>query len=153
MVWYRNGSGDDPAGKSGFSSRPGSRRAIEITDGPIAGEIGIEGEIVEPRQRGTGRRPEASASLHPAADGQAPDFPAPSSEQPEQRLARAEIAARLLVAVQALPAIQREAFLLAAEGGLTVAEIGQATGCGFETAKSRLRYAYARLRSLLEDLR
>ena len=48
--------------------------------------------------------------------------------------------------------MQREAFLLATEGGLTVEEIGQATGTGFETAKSRLRYAYARLRSELGDL-
>ncbi len=103
--------------------------------------------------RAGGRRAEFETDGHVAADGEVPDFPAPTSEQPEQRLARAEIAGRLLVAVQALPAIQREAFLLAAEGGLTVAEIGQATGCGFETAKSRLRYAYARLRGQLEDLR
>jgi DNA-directed RNA polymerase specialized sigma24 family protein len=33
-----------------------------------------------------------------------------------------------------------------------VEEIGNATGAGFETAKSRLRYAYARLRSELGDL-
>jgi RNA polymerase sigma-70 factor (ECF subfamily) len=51
-----------------------------------------------------------------------------------------------------LPGPQREAFLLASEGGLSVEEIGNATGTGFETAKSRLRYAYARLRSELGDL-
>ena len=59
----------------------------------------------------------------------------------------------MVAAIEALPAPQREAFLLAAEGGLTVEEIGNATGTGYETAKSRLRYAYARLRSELRDLR
>ena len=67
-------------------------------------------------------------------------------------LERAQLAGRLLAAVGALPAPQREAFLLAVEGGLTVGEIGHATGTGFETAKSRLRYAYARLRAELGDL-
>lgn len=80
-------------------------------------------------------------------------FPAPVTEQPERLLERAELAGRLVQAVEALPAPQREAFLLAAEGGLRVEEIAGATGCGFETAKSRLRYAYARLRAGLEDLR
>jgi len=86
-------------------------------------------------------------------EGEAPDIPAPASEQPERVLERTQLAGRLLVAVEALPAAQREAFLLAAEGGLTVEEIGKATGTGFETAKSRLRYAYARLRGDLDDLR
>jgi len=84
---------------------------------------------------------------------EAPDAPAPASEQPERRLERAQLAGRLLDAVEALPAPQREVFLLAAEGGLTVEEISKATGTGFETAKSRLRYAYARLRDDLSDLR
>lgn len=87
------------------------------------------------------------------AEGDAPDCPAPSCEQPERLLERAHLAGRLVAAVEALPAAQREAFLLAAEGGLTVEEIGKATGTGFETAKSRLRYAYSRLRSELGDLR
>ena len=78
-----------------------------------------------------------------------PDYPAPASEQPERRLERAQLAGRLVAAVETLPASQREAFLLAAEGGLTVEEIGNATGTSFETAKSRLRYAYAKLRSEL----
>ena len=48
------------------------------------------------------------------------------------------------------PAAQREAFLLQAEGGLSLAEIAQTTGVSTETAKSRLRYARARLRETLE---
>ena len=86
------------------------------------------------------------------ADGDPPDCPAPGSAQPERMLERAQLAGRLLAAIEALPATQREAFLLASEGGLTVEEIAHATGTGFETAKSRLRYAHARLRSELGDL-
>ena len=86
-------------------------------------------------------------------EGDPPDYPAPAREQPERMVERAQLAGRLVSAIDKLPATQREAFLLAAEGGLTVDEIGNAAGCGFETAKSRLRYAYARLRQELEELR
>ena len=55
---------------------------------------------------------------------------------------------RLLVA---LPAPQREAFLLHEEGGLSIEEIAQATGVSFEAAKSRLRYAIAKLREGLAE--
>jgi RNA polymerase sigma-70 factor (ECF subfamily) len=86
------------------------------------------------------------------ADGDLPDYPAPADAQPERLVERAQLAGRLLAAIEALPAAQREAFLLATEGGLTVEEIGNATGTGYETAKSRLRYAYSRLRGELGDL-
>ena len=76
-----------------------------------------------------------------------------SSEQPERRHERRELADRLIAAVDALPTAQREAFLMAAEGGMSTEEIARAADCGFETAKSRLRYAYGRLRQLLGDLR
>jgi RNA polymerase sigma factor (sigma-70 family) len=55
-------------------------------------------------------------------------------------------AARLLELVAALPEVQREAFLLQQESGMSVEEIAQATGVNRETAKSRLRYAMAKLR-------
>jgi RNA polymerase sigma factor (sigma-70 family) len=58
-------------------------------------------------------------------------------------------AAALLIAVEQLPAEQRSAFLLQAEGELSVEEIAVATGSNFETVKSRLRYARAKLRQLL----
>jgi len=70
--------------------------------------------------------------------------------QPEpQVLGRAQAAA-FVAAVEALPAAQREAFLLHAEGDLGVADIAAVTGVGVETAKSRLRYAVAKLRSVRE---
>jgi RNA polymerase sigma factor (sigma-70 family) len=46
---------------------------------------------------------------------------------------------------------QREAFLLQAEGDLSVEDIASVTGSGFETAKSRLRYARNKLRELLKE--
>ena len=46
----------------------------------------------------------------------------------------------------------RPAFLMQAEGELSVEEIAAATGTTFETAKSRLRYARAKLRQLLWEL-
>ena len=61
----------------------------------------------------------------------------------------AESAARLAAALERLPQEQRTAFLLYVEGGLSIAEIGEATGVNPETAKSRLRYATARLRAAM----
>lgn len=49
-----------------------------------------------------------------------------------------------------LPAVQRDAFLLKEEGGLSLAEIAEVTGTERETVKSRLRYALKRLRQGLE---
>jgi RNA polymerase sigma factor (sigma-70 family) len=58
-------------------------------------------------------------------------------------------AAALLRAVAQLPTEQRAAFLLQAEGDLSVEEIAAITESNFETVKSRLRYARAKLRQLL----
>lgn len=80
-------------------------------------------------------------------------LPADAAAQPEvQALTRAQGAA-FLRAVEALPPVQREAFLLYADGELTLAEIGALTGVGMETAKSRLRYALAKLRTTLAPWR
>ena len=57
----------------------------------------------------------------------------------------------ILRELDALPAPQREAFLLYEEGGMTVEEIAHTTGVTFEAAKSRLRYAIARLRERLKE--
>lgn len=78
-------------------------------------------------------------------------FPA-ADPPPERALERKELAARLLAALEALPAPQREAFVLQQEAGLTVEQIAHATGVERETAKSRLRYALAKLRASLGDL-
>ncbi len=71
---------------------------------------------------------------------------------PLRQLQSREQAQALLEALAALPAAQREAFLLQAEGAMSLAEIAQTTGVPLETAKSRLRYARATLRQTLEGL-
>ena len=91
----------------------------------------------------------------PAADG--PDdllatLPAPSHETPHAVHERQQVAERISLALAALPAAQRDVFLLAEEGGLTLEEIAAATDCGRETTKSRLRYALSKLRHSLQDL-
>jgi RNA polymerase sigma-70 factor (ECF subfamily) len=63
-----------------------------------------------------------------------------------------EQAQRLLQLIAALPAAQREAFLLQQESDMNVEEIAQATGVNRETAKSRLRYAIARLRLGMREM-
>jgi RNA polymerase sigma-70 factor (ECF subfamily) len=78
--------------------------------------------------------------------------PAPSSEQPEKRAQRNQVARELLRALALLPDEQRDAFLLHEEGGLTLDEIAEVTGVGRETAKSRLRYALSKLRSELTGM-
>ena len=79
------------------------------------------------------------------------DPPGPAALQPERRAELNESAARLLEALAALPELQREAFLLHEESGLSVAEIADVTGTDPEAAKSRLRYATAKLREALTD--
>jgi RNA polymerase sigma factor (sigma-70 family) len=69
--------------------------------------------------------------------------------EPSAQVQSQDEAAALLSAVAQLPAEQRSAFLLQAEGDLSVEEIAHATGSSFETVKSRLRYARAKLRQLL----
>lgn len=101
--------------------------------------------------RAQGRQAEFEIDVADDADDP-PDFPAPEGAQPERMLERAQLAGCLLAAIEALPAAQRDAFLLATEGGLTVEEIANAAGIGFETAKSRLRYACSKLRGKLEGL-
>lgn len=74
-----------------------------------------------------------------------------ASRGPLQQALTDSQARALIAAVEQLPDEQRSAFLLQAEGEQSVAEIASATGVSFETAKSRLRYARARLRELLRE--
>ena len=50
-----------------------------------------------------------------------------------------------------MPPLQRQAFLLHQEGGLSIAEIAAATGSNEEAAKSRLRYATTKLKAAAGD--
>ena len=68
---------------------------------------------------------------------------------PEREAHSEQIAEQLRAALARLPQEQREAFLLHEEGGLSLEEIAELTGVGMETAKSRVRYALAKLRQAL----
>ncbi len=56
---------------------------------------------------------------------------------------------QLQLALDDLPDEQREVLLLRLEQELTLEEIGEVTGVGRETVKSRLRYAMDKLRARL----
>ena len=71
---------------------------------------------------------------------------ASSAPGPDDAVAQRRAARRAVDLVEALPPAQREALLLQLEGGLTLEEIAAATGQGFETVKSRLRYALTKVR-------
>lgn len=75
---------------------------------------------------------------------------APVHTGPHPRAENEAMGAAIAGAIDALPLPQRETFLLRAETDLTLEEIAQVTGTTRETAKSRLRYAFNRLRVVLE---
>jgi len=78
-------------------------------------------------------------------------WPAAEDPGPEVQVASRQAAAQLRRLVEGLPPAQREAFLLQAEGGLSLEAIAEATGTGRETVKSRLRYAFDKLRAGMKD--
>jgi RNA polymerase sigma factor (sigma-70 family) len=84
-----------------------------------------------------------------ALDGE--ELPAAADPDPADAVQARQALARFAAALDALPALQREAFLLHEESGLSVAEIAAATGSNEEAAKSRLRYAMAKLKAALDD--
>lgn len=73
----------------------------------------------------------------------------PDHDTPERHLSEFEERRRLHLALEELPAEQREVVLLRLEQDLSLEEIGEVTGVGRETVKSRLRYAMDKLRARL----
>jgi RNA polymerase sigma factor (sigma-70 family) len=102
--------------------------------------------------RATGRVDLVTAAADDDGDDPLDAIAGARGDQPEVRAESGELSARLRAALDALPAAQREAFLLHQEGGLELAQIAALTGTGVETVKSRLRYALAKLRAELGDL-
>ncbi len=82
-------------------------------------------------------------------DERAARVPDPSS--PERELSEFEQRRRLQLAIEELPDEQREVVLLRLEQELSLEEIGDITGAGRETVKSRLRYAMDKLRARLNE--
>jgi len=69
-----------------------------------------------------------------------------AEQQPEQMLEKQQQLMKIKQLVTQLPDQQRDAFLLKEECGLGISDISLICHCNEETIKSRLRYAYARLR-------
>ena len=103
--------------------------------------------------RAAGRDPLALRADQAGEDDALGMVAAPLQEGPPQWLQRKDLAERLDRALAALPAVQREAFILAEEGELSLEEIGALCAVGRETVKSRLRYAISKLRAALGDER
>ena len=72
-------------------------------------------------------------------------------EAPDELLTRADRQQRLREALDSLPDKQRDAILLKLDAGLDLQTIADVTGVNRETAKSRLRYAVARLKHLMME--
>jgi RNA polymerase sigma-70 factor (ECF subfamily) len=94
---------------------------------------------VKARPTGMGIEDADAADLLPAAD----------EWQPDSALARDETSRHYRAALAALPAEQRDVYLLHEESDLSLEEIARVTGVGAETAKSRLRYAVAKLKAAM----
>jgi RNA polymerase sigma-70 factor (ECF subfamily) len=89
------------------------------------------------------------AALASAQDDTAMMLIADPGQSPLEQVQSREMAQEIVTAVEALPLEQRGAFVMFAHAGLSLEEIAQVTGVTVETAKSRLRYARAKLRQSL----
>jgi RNA polymerase sigma-70 factor (ECF subfamily) len=95
-----------------------------------------------------------------ADDGDAPwepdttawqHWPAPASAAPhsEELAFWRRAGEQLLACLEQLPLPQRSAFLLHHDDGLALDDVARALEVGFETAKTRLRYAMSKLRTCM----
>jgi RNA polymerase sigma-70 factor, ECF subfamily len=94
-------------------------------------------------------RPQERGTLD--VDALADELSGPAQESPDAALSESQLRADFKQALDALPAEQRDVFLLYEETGLGLEEIGRITGVAMETAKSRLRYALGKLRGALRQ--
>jgi RNA polymerase sigma-70 factor (ECF subfamily) len=94
----------------------------------------FEGEDGEPWE------PDAQAWQH---------WPAPAAPQADDVAFWRRAGERLLRCLEELPLPQRTAFLLHHEDGLSLDDVARALDVGFETAKTRLRYAMSKLRACM----
>lgn len=88
-------------------------------------------------------------SRHEIAAPADPDLQPAADADPEVHAEQFLLRRRLEHALANLPREQRDAWLLHEEGGLGPDEIAEVTGVNRETAKSRVRYASKKLKSVL----
>lgn len=99
--------------------------------------------------RKSGRQISADEGWDDDAESAWKQWPAATAEQPEQKAFWNKAGQQLLHCLDGLPALQRAAFLLHHEDGLSLEEMTQVLNAEFETVKSRLRYALAKLRTCM----
>lgn len=106
------------------------------------------------RLRGAGREVSAPVWDAEAEASEAPDWiqaqPDTGTPPLDDHAHWRAAGAQLLQCLDGLPAAQRAAFLLHHEDGASLEDMASALGVGFETVKSRLRYAMARLRGCMQ---
>ncbi len=103
----------------------------------------IANRLLIDQYRRQSSRPEATADPDTALALASDD----EERQPDRVLGDFEIRRRLQQALEELPDEQRIAVQLRLEQELSLEEIGEITGVGRETVKSRLRYALDRLKA------
>jgi len=103
-------------------------------------EVSID--AVESDADGATWEPQATAWQHWPA-------PAGSTLQGDELAFWRRAGERLLQCLEQLPVAQRSAFLLHHDDGLSLEEVARALEVGFETAKTRLRYAMSKLRACM----
>ena len=98
--------------------------------------------------RGEGVRQRAGATELPSEILEA--LATEAGLDPEDQLARSEMLTALEVAIEALPAPQREVIRAQALGGVAFRELAEATGVSIDTLMARKRYAIRKLAAALE---
>lgn len=107
-------------------------------------------QAIDLRRKAPGRR---VLSIDQGERNLAPSLPDQRADtDPAEPLARAELGAQLAKALEQLPAEQRQAFVLHAEGHMTYARIASVQDVPIGTVMSRIYYARRRLRELLADV-
>ena len=82
---------------------------------------------------------------HLESEGHSGNLPPPSLSDPERNLSLAELRRAISAAVDALPARQRDAFVLSRTGGLTYAEIAVTLGVSVKAVEKRMSLAFRTL--------
>jgi RNA polymerase sigma-70 factor (ECF subfamily) len=107
-------------------------------------------QAIDLRRKAAGWR---ALSMGRGRPNMAPALPDPRSDaDPAGPLVRAELGQQLAEAIGRLPADQRQAFVLHAEGRMTYAQIAGVQGVPIGTVMSRIFYARRRLRQMLADV-
>ena len=106
-------------------------------------------QAIDLRRKGSSRR---ILSIDQGEQSIAAALPDPRTDtDPAEPLARAELGVELAGALEQLPADQRQAFVLHADGQMTYAEIAETQGIPIGTVMSRIYYARRKLRELLAN--